>query len=88
MSGAKIGCRGRGDAIPLLDKDPPASMEERKEQKEVWDKEMKELISAYSKFKELKKPLTYIRKEWVNEAAIRLIVSMCSSKRSSAHSGQ
>lgn len=44
----------------FLDKDPPASMEERKEQKE----------------------------EWVNEAAIRLIGSMCSSKRSSAHSGQ
>ena len=44
-----------------LDKDPPPSMEERKEQKKVWDKEMEELVSAYSKFKELKKPLTYIR---------------------------
>ena len=36
-------------------------MEGRKEQKEVWDKEMEELVSAFSKFKELKKPLTYIR---------------------------
>ena len=45
----------------FLDKDPPASMEERKMQKEVWDKEMEKLVEQFSKFKELKKPLTYIR---------------------------
>jgi hypothetical protein len=33
---AIIGCRGRGDAIPLFDKDPPASRIERKEQKIAW----------------------------------------------------
>lgn len=45
----------------FLDKDPPTSMEERKQQKEVWDREMAELAEQFSKFKELKKPVTYIR---------------------------
>lgn len=45
----------------LLGKDPPASVEERKQQKEVWDREMAELVEQFSKFKELGKPLTYIR---------------------------
>lgn len=45
----------------FLGKDPPTSMEERKQQKEVWDSEMVELAEHFSKFKELKKPVTYIR---------------------------
>jgi len=45
----------------FLDKDPPTSMEERKQQKEVWDMEMAALAEQFSKFKELKKPVTYIR---------------------------
>jgi len=45
----------------FLGKDPPASMEERKQQKEVWDREMAELAEQFSKFTELKKPVTYIR---------------------------
>ena len=44
-----------------LGKDPPASMEDRKEQKDVWDREMAELVEHFSQFKELKKPITYIR---------------------------
>jgi len=44
-----------------IGKDPPASMEDRKEQKEVWDREMAELVEHFSQFKELKKPITYIR---------------------------
>ena len=36
-------------------------MEERKQQKEVWDREMTELAEQFSKFTELKKPVTYIR---------------------------
>ena len=48
----------------FLGKDPPASMEERKQQKEVWDREMAELAEQFSKFTELKKPVTYIRKVW------------------------
>ena len=36
-------------------------MEERKQQKEVWDREMAELAEQFSKFTELKKPVTYIR---------------------------
>jgi transposase len=45
----------------FLGKDPPASMEERKQQKEVWDREMADLAEQFGKFKELKKPITYIR---------------------------
>jgi transposase len=45
----------------FLGKDPPTSMEERKQQKEVWDREMAELAEQFSKFTELKKPVTYIR---------------------------
>ena len=45
----------------FLGKDPPASKEERKRQKEVWDREMAALVEQFSKFKELKKPITYIR---------------------------
>jgi len=44
-----------------LGKDPPASMEDRKEQKEAWDSEMAELVAHFGQFKELKKPITYIR---------------------------
>jgi len=40
----------------FLGKDPPASMEERKQQKEVWDREMAELAEQF-KFTELKKPV-------------------------------
>ncbi len=45
----------------FLGKGPPISMEERKRQKEVWDRKMAELAERFSKFKELKKPITYIR---------------------------
>ncbi|MGC9444846.1 MAG: IS66 family transposase [Candidatus Methanospirareceae archaeon] len=45
----------------FLGKDPPASMEERKQQKEVWDREMAELAEQFGKFTELKKPITYVR---------------------------
>jgi transposase len=45
----------------FLGKDPPTSMEERKQQKKVWDREMAELAEQFSKFTELKKPVTYIR---------------------------
>ncbi len=41
----------------FLGKDPPASMEERKQQKEVWDRELAELAEQFGKFTELKKPL-------------------------------
>lgn len=43
----------------FLDKDPP--MEERKEVKEQWDREMEELVEEFEGYKELEKPLTYIR---------------------------
>jgi len=45
----------------FIGKDPPTSMEERKQQKEVWDMEMAELVEQFSKSEELKKPVTYIR---------------------------
>nr|MBE0428236.1 IS66 family transposase [Nitrospirota bacterium] len=45
----------------FLGKDPPPSMEEWKQQKEVWDREMAELAEQFGKFMELKKPVTYIR---------------------------
>lgn len=43
----------------FLAKDPP--MRERKRTKEFWDREMEELLEEFSGFKELKKPLTYVR---------------------------
>jgi transposase/uncharacterized coiled-coil protein SlyX len=43
----------------FLGKDPP--MEERIRQKKIWDKEMEDLVELFSGFKELEKPLTYIR---------------------------
>lgn len=43
----------------FLGKDPP--MVERRRQKRVWDQEMDELVERFSGFKELEKPLTYIR---------------------------
>jgi transposase/uncharacterized coiled-coil protein SlyX len=45
----------------FIGKDPPPSMEERKQQKELWDREMAELAEQFGKFRELKKPVTYIR---------------------------
>jgi len=45
----------------FIGKDPPTSMEERKQQKKVWDMEMAELVEQFSKSEELKKPVTYIR---------------------------
>jgi transposase-like protein len=43
----------------FLDKDLP--IPERKRQKEIFDKEMEWLVSKYNRFKELRKPLTYIK---------------------------
>jgi transposase len=43
----------------FLGKDPP--MGERRRQKEEWDREMEELVEEFSRYKDLKKPLTYIR---------------------------
>ena len=43
----------------FLDKDPP--MEERMHQKEVWEREMEELVSEFEKYEELHGPVTYIR---------------------------
>lgn len=43
----------------FLGKDPPTK--ERKRQKEVWDREMAELAEQFSKFDELKKPVTYMK---------------------------
>lgn len=43
----------------FMDKDPP--MPERKQQKLIFDKKMEELAARYSKFKRLKKPVTYIK---------------------------
>lgn len=45
----------------FIGKDPPTSMKERKQQKEVWDMEMAKLVEQFSKSEELKKPVTYIR---------------------------
>lgn len=45
--------------MDFLDKDP--SMQERKRQKVIFNKKMEELVSRYSKFKELEKALTYIK---------------------------
>ncbi len=45
----------------FLGKGPPTSMGERKQQKKVWDSEMAKLAEQFSKFTELKKPVTYIR---------------------------
>ena len=47
------------DLKEFLGKDPP--MEERQRQKESWDKEMEEVVERFSRFIELKKPLTYIQ---------------------------
>ena len=53
---------GRYNALKeYLGKDPPASMEDRKRQKEVMDREMAELVEHFGQFKDLKKPITYIR---------------------------
>lgn len=43
----------------FLEKDPP--METRKRQKEVFDREMEDVVERYDKHRELQKPLTYIR---------------------------
>jgi len=45
----------------FLGKDQPVSLDVRKQQKKVWDREMAELVEQFSKFTELKKPVTYIR---------------------------
>ena len=45
----------------FIDKDPPRSMKKRKRQKEVWDREIAELAEQFSKYEELKKPVTYLR---------------------------
>ena len=43
----------------FLDRDP--SIEERREKKTVFEKELEAVVAKYSEFKELKKPLTYIK---------------------------
>lgn len=43
----------------FLDRDP--SIEERKEKKVVFEKELEAIAAKYSDFKELKKPLTYLK---------------------------
>lgn len=43
----------------FLDKDPP--MDERKQQKQIFEKELRDLAERYSAFPELKKPLTYLK---------------------------
>jgi transposase len=43
----------------FLDKDPP--MEERIPKKQIFDHEMEELLKKFTNFKDLKKPLTYIK---------------------------
>ena len=43
----------------FLGKDPP--MEKRKHQKDLWDQEIAELVEKYSRFKELQKPVKYIK---------------------------
>ena len=37
------------------------SMEEREEQKRIWDREMEELVEEFSSFMEIKKPVTYLK---------------------------
>jgi len=46
----------------FIGKDPPTFMEERKHQKEEYDMEMAEFAEQFSKFKELKKPVTNTKK--------------------------
>jgi len=43
----------------FLDKGPP--MKERRRQKNLFEAEMKEMVSGYKKFDELQKPITYIK---------------------------
>jgi hypothetical protein len=43
----------------FLDRDP--SIEERKEKKPVFEKELEDIVTKYSDIEELKKPLTYIK---------------------------
>jgi len=43
----------------FLDRDP--SMAERMEKKDLFEKELEGIITKYSEFKELKKPLTYLK---------------------------
>ncbi|MDW7726966.1 MAG: hypothetical protein SCH70_07625 [Candidatus Methanoperedens sp.] len=43
----------------FLDRDPP--IEERREKKAIFEKELEDIVAKYSDFKELKKPLTYIK---------------------------
>jgi hypothetical protein len=43
----------------FLDKDP--SMEERRTQKAIFEKELADIVTKFSEFEELEKPLTYIR---------------------------
>jgi transposase len=48
----------------FLDRDP--SIEERRENKGVFEKELEDIVTKYSEFKELKKPLTYIKNGFGN----------------------
>jgi hypothetical protein len=43
----------------FLGKDP--SIDKRKKQKIIWDKEISELVEKYNQFDELHKPVTYIK---------------------------
>jgi hypothetical protein len=43
----------------FLGKDPPIN--KRRKQKDIWDQELVELVEKYSKFKELQKPVKYIK---------------------------
>lgn len=47
------------DLREFIDSDP--SMDLRKEQKEIWDKEMVDLVNRYKRNKKLKAPLKYIK---------------------------
>jgi transposase len=46
------------DLREFIDSDP--SMERRKEQKDIWDREMEDLVKRFSRNKKLSKPLKYI----------------------------
>ena len=48
----------------FLDRDH--SIEERRENKAVFEKELEDIVTKYSEFKELKKPLTYIKNGFGN----------------------
>jgi len=65
----------------FLGKDPPPSMEERKQLKRRGDREMTELTEQFSKYTGLKKPGTYIRNGLGNWYTCMLYPGRCFRKR-------